>query len=78
MNAVDRFAKHFPTNAAASRALGITTEAFRLMRRRGHVETRSRAVQMEMACGGKVTAAELLGVAPKIGPAAGRQSKKAA
>lgn len=77
MNAVDRFAQHFPSNAAASRALGITTEAFRLMRRRGHVETRSRAVQMEAVCGGKVTAAELLGVAPKINAARPRHQKAA-
>ncbi len=60
-NPVERYVAAFPTVTAAAAAVDRTYEWLRQVRDAGVVGRRSTAAAMELACGGVVTAAELMG-----------------
>jgi hypothetical protein len=60
-NPVERYVAHFPSVSQAAAAVDRTYEWLRLVRAAGVVGRRSTAAAMELACGGAVTAAELMG-----------------
>lgn len=74
LNPVERYTACFPSVGTAAAAAGISTEMLRRMRLQGFVSTRDRALRMAAACGDRVSAVELMGLAPD--DAAGRRRRR--